>query len=121
MIITFYFIFQVILRGGSEVEVWGTMKDNRLWVMKNEKASGNWLPSELTITPNDPNLKVTSFIAFTSFTDSTGEEAEHIWASYHRTNALVSFNARSKMQRVVFRCDTKLNAGKRKFLTVILI
>lgn len=101
---------QVVLNGGSQVEVWGTMENNRLLVM--ERPHNNWLHSEVIIKPKDPKLRLCSYIAFTSFTDTSGVEAEHIWVSYRQRSVLVSFSARNREQRCVINLVDKLRNGR---------
>ena len=85
------------------------MENNRLLVM--ERPHSTWLHSEVVIKPKDPKLRLCSYIAFTSFTDRSGVQAEHIWVSYRQRGVLVSFNARTREQRCVLNCQDKLRYG----------
>ena len=86
------------------------MENNRLLVL--EQANNTWQHSEVIVQPKDPKLRLCSYVAFTSFTDSTGMEAEHVWISYRQRSVLVSFNAQTREQRAILNCANKLKNGE---------
>lgn len=107
---TYTHITQVALYGGSDIQVWGTMDNNRLLVMEQPQNALQY--SEVVVKPKNPKLKLCSYIAFTSFVDSSGVEVEHIWLTYKQRSVLVSFNARTREQRCILNCAEKLKSGK---------
>ena len=92
------------------MEVWGTMENNRLLVLAKYPGE-NWKDTQLVVKPNDPKIRLCSYIAFTSFTDSSGDVAEHIWITYRQRSVLVSFNAQTRQQRGILNCAEKLKTG----------
>ena len=90
---------------GSQIEVWGTMENSTLLLL--EQSHNTWRDSHLRVHSRDPTLRPCSYIAFTSFTDSSGEEAEHVWMAFWQSAELVSFDARTKKQRIVLNCSKK--------------
>ena len=85
------------------------MENNRLLLL--ERAQDSWEHSELVVRPKDQRLRLCSYIACSSFTDSSGSEVKHIWISYRQRNSLVSFDARTREQRCLLNCADKLKNG----------
>jgi hypothetical protein len=86
------------------------MENNRLLLL--EMVQDSWKDSELVVRPKDPKLRLCSYIAFSSFTDNAGLDAQHIWISYRQRNSLVSFNAKTREQRCLLNCAEKLKHGE---------
>ena len=97
------------------MEVWGTMENNRLLVLAKSPGE-NWKDTQLVVKPEDPKIHLCSYIAFTSFTDSSGDVAEHIWITYRQRSVLVSFNAQTQEQRGILNCAKKLKIGTYVFI-----
>lgn len=78
------------------------MDNNRLLVLE-PRRDNSWQYNELAVATH--NLKDCLHIVFTSFTDSSGKQVEHVWMSYNQRSVLVSFNARTREQRYTLNCD----------------
>ena len=103
-----YHMAKVNVQGS--IEVWGTMDDNRILLL--EKTGDGWRKLEFLAKPQDPKLKLCSYIAHAHFTGRDGSPCNHIWISYRNRSVLVGWDANTRQQRCILNCADKLKTGQ---------
>ena len=94
----------------QSVEVWGTMSENRIFVLK-PAGGGLWRKQEFEPTVEDSNLRACLYIAHASFSGRNGLMQNHVWHSYRSKAVLVCWDAETKQQRHVLDCAKAFKAG----------
>ena len=122
----------------TDSEVWGTMTNNRVFVLEKEDSiegvqrlmikdncnhcAYRWKYSELSISPSSDQITNPSHIVHTKFIERSGSEGNHAWISYYRQSTLVSFDVETRKQRcTIDLCDLNHDPECKIFSTGMMI
>ena len=94
----------------ESVEVWGTMSENRIFVLK-PAGGGRWRKQEFEPSVKDSKLRACLYIAHASFSGRNGSIQNHVWHSYRSKAVLVCWDAETKQQTQFLDCAKAFKAG----------